>query len=234
MQSVREQLKSWGWAGNLLIGIGSVLTTNWVVAMSTLGGLAVLTWTGVLDFVQEPAVHWAAGTFLVILWTFIGVTILRDRRKPRIIKAHEDYSYGLLFEGLVPHYQPDDEKTTLGFGVALRNFLPYPIKYSVEDFDVRIGNRALPRLEKGILGAVITRGAGRVSRHKSFSKKDIKDFIGQEAKGTVDILINYGHPKREPKRSLKLRLDIYLKIPEAGPLGFGDNILEEKDEPYKG
>jgi hypothetical protein len=95
-----------------------------------------------------------------------------------VVRAHQDYSYGLTFEGLLAQYDPASEDEALGFGIQLRNYSG-PLRYVNEEFDVRIGNRALPRVKKGHLTSIMSCGAGRTSTNVPFRKDDI-NFLGKQ------------------------------------------------------
>jgi hypothetical protein len=201
--------------------------------MSTVIGL----WASFTDWavalIQNPKIQTAAIVFLVVLWTSIGITVLIDRRKPRVTKADQDYRYGLTFEGLMLHLLGTDfdkDDSELGFGIQLRNFSSGPIKYTVEDFDVRVGNRALPRVKKGALIGFMARGSGRTSNSGSFKRSDFSQVIGRRLEGTANLLISYGHPERPPVRRMSISIALILEIPESGPIGFGANIIEESDQ----
>jgi hypothetical protein len=80
-----------------------------------------------LRFIQKPEVQFGAMVFLFLLWTWIGLTVLFDRKGPRTTTPHHDYRYGLTFEGIAPFYQPQAAGGSLGFGVQLRNFSSGPL-----------------------------------------------------------------------------------------------------------
>ncbi|MCK7475854.1 MAG: hypothetical protein MZV49_25480, partial [Rhodopseudomonas palustris] len=167
------------------------MSANWGPVASAIVAVLVSVWTTASHFVQITEVQIAAAVFLFSLWTLIGVSILSSRRKPILIKSYEDYQYALTFEGLVPHYDPNSEKATLGFGLTLRNFSPHPIKYTIEQFDVEFNKRSLP-VVKGALGAYVPRGGVRVSRNVPFEKDDIKDYVGKEVKAQSRLLYYMG------------------------------------------
>jgi hypothetical protein len=234
MQSILRWLRGLGPVGGTAADALAFLTNNWVLTMSTIIALWAAFTEWAVAFVQNPKVQTAALVFLFVLWTSIGITFLIDRRKPRVIKASQDYLYGLTFEGLFPamgaSFDKDDDE--LRFGLQLRNFSSGPIKYTVEDFDVRIGNRALPRLQKGALVGFMARGAGRTSHGAPFKRGDFKQLLGQLLEGTANFVITYGHPEQTPVRRLSISIGLYLQIPEGdNPIGFGANILQETDEP---
>lgn len=191
-------------------------------------------WAAFTDWIvtlaESPRVHTAILVFLSILWTAIGITYLVDRRKPRLVATRYDYRYGLTFEGITPFYQPDDPEGVLGFGINVRNFTSGPIRYVVEVLDIRIGTRALPKVDKGKLTSIVQRGAGRTSTTKPFSANDIKDFTGQRVQGTATLSIVYGHPESEPVRRLSMEMGIVIQIKEdTREVFFGHDIREESD-----
>jgi hypothetical protein len=234
MQWIFKWLRGLGPVGSTLADALAFLTNNWVLTMSALMSIwaAFTEWTFVL--VQNPRFQNAVFVFLSLLWTSIGITVLIDRRKPRTVKAEHDYRYGLTFEGLMPALSGpfDTDDSELGVGIQLRNFSSGPIKYTIEELDVRIGNRALPILKKGSLFGFMARGAGRTSYSPAFKRRDFKDFVGQRLEGTANFSITYGHPELPAVRKLSISMAVHLEIPtEPGPVGFGANILDESDQP---
>jgi hypothetical protein len=155
---------------------------------------------------------------------------LRDRRLPRVIKSEQDFRYGLTFESFQPIAGPDfaNDDGELRFGIILRNFSSEPIKYTVEDFDVRIGNRALPVLPRGALFGFMARGARRTSLSTAFKRRDFNG-LGRRLYGTARFIILYGHPELSPARKLTVSADIFLELTAQPPFGFGMNIKEESD-----
>jgi hypothetical protein len=106
------------------------------------------------------------------------------------------------------------------------------MKYSIDEFDVRIGNRALPRMKKGALYGFMARGSGRMSVSEPFNRGDFKELIGKATKGTIIAKISYGHPEMEPARQLFLSLEVVLQLNEKPPHHFGHTILEEVDRQF--
>jgi hypothetical protein len=235
MRPIRKTLRNWGPLGTLAANVLAVLTGNWGVAVSVTLGILAGAWTTALEFAQRPSVQVGFAVFLASLWTLIGFAALRDRKRPRVTRPAQDYEYGLTFEGVPVHYDKNVPHAALSWGILLRNFLPHPIQYEVERFDVRFGKRSLPPVEKGKLRGYLPRGAGRMSRNVPFDAEDIKDFMGREVKGTIDLAIVYGHPERPPVRRLRMCFDITLDFKTIeGKLGYSESIVSEKDEPYEG
>ena len=226
-------LNRFGTIGNIAANTISFLTANWGLAVSavlaTFGGL----WTTSSTFFHRADVQTIALIFLALFWTYIGFVVLSDRKKPRETRPFHDYRYGLTFEGIFALYNPEspEGEGTLSFAIQLRNFSSGPLKYEIEVFDVIINNRILPRLKKGTFTSIMSRGAGRTSRHQGFKKEDIKDFLDKQVKGTLDLVIVYGHPERDFERRLKMSFELGLLIQSNGPPSYSDTITSESDEP---
>ena len=226
-----RRLRAGGEIGTQIANLLAILQANWGIVLSVLLSVATTSFAQLRDLVTNPTTVIAAGTFLTVLWTIIGVSVLIDRNRPKLVKSHPDYRYGLTLEGLAPSLDSSFDDAWINFGFQLRNFSQNPIKYTVTHFDVRIGTRALPRPEKIITG-YLARGAGRTTNGLPFKKDDIKEFFGKRVNGTAEAEITYGHPEREPERRLKIRMDLTLGFSFDGspPLTFGAGIVEEEDE----
>lgn len=231
MERFTNWLRTYGAFGSAIAVTVSLLAANWVVALTVAASFYVGLSSWAFEFVNRPEVRGAAFVFLILLWTYIGFTILIDRRKARIVKTEQDYRYGLTFEGFNPFLGAtfDKDEDQLRFGILLRNYSSGPIKYTIDELDVRIGNRALPHLAEGTLFGFMARGSGRTSWSPSFTRGDFKQYFGQELSGTATFSVSYGHPEKPPVRRLTISLGITLLIPENGVPGFGANILGETD-----
>lgn len=231
MSKLMSWLRSFGPIGTFISTVLAILTANWAVVVSAVGGIIAALWTSAFYFFQQSAVQIGIGVFLASLWTIIGVIVLTDRRKPRLVRSYQDYRYGLTFEGMFPLLEKDNEEGALQFSLQLRNYSMGPIQYAIEHFDVRIGTRALPKWEGKDKRVYMPRGAGRTSGQVPFKKDDIKEFFGKRVMGTAEFSIAYGHPEESPVRRLTMILELTIAFNENA-LGFNANILEEKDEPF--
>lgn len=230
MDRFTKWLRTYGAIGSALAVTVSLLAANWMVAVTVAASIYVGLSAWAIDFVNRPDVRAAAFVFLVLLWTYIGFAILIDRRKARVVKSEQDYRYGLTFEGFMPAATEfDQDDSELRFALQLRNYSSGPIKYTLNEFDVRIGNRALPMILPGTLFGFMARGAGRTSFSPPFKRGDFKQLIGQHLEGSARLKIDYGHPEKAPVRQLSISLTVFMMVPEEGPLHFGTNILEESD-----
>src|SRR2546423_1340204 len=187
MENLTKWLRSYGAFGSALAATLALLTANWAVAVLVVASIYVALSERAIEFVNRPDVRAATLVFLVLLWAYVGITILADRRKARVVRTERDYRYGLTFEGFNPMIGPDfdNDDGELRFGIVLRNYSSGPIKYTVDDLDVRIGNRALPILLPGTLFGFMARGAGRTSFSAAFQRRDFSQLIGQRLEGTA-------------------------------------------------
>jgi hypothetical protein len=233
------RLRRLGPVGGAIANALTFLTTNWQVVVSVIAaiGAGAVDWLRAL--ILNAAVIAGAGSFLAVLWTIVAVTVLLDRRRPRSVKTQVDYRYGLTFEGLQPRYTEPDlpvpEAGSLNFGLVVRNFTPSPIRYEIENIDIRLGTRAIPRIQAGSMYGFMARGAGRMSTIKGFTKEQLKEFYDNAdspTKGSVEVSYLYGPPEGPPERRLKLFMEIYVAIVQHGKsLGWSDSIVVERDEP---
>lgn len=236
-------LRRYGAVGAAIAVTINLLTAHWLVAMPVAVGFVVSFWEGALAAAMTPSVYVGVGAFLVALWTAVGISVLIDRRKPRLIKADQDYRYGLTCEGIAVQYDPNNHAAMLRFMVILRNFSQAPIFYTIKRFEVRFGKTSLPPVEDGKLKGYLSRGGGKGSGPGTFERDDIKNFFGREVEGTITIEVHYGHPERAPVRKFtlnhKLTLDFRGQpgtLPLVGAdnpppaIGVGAEIVSEADE----
>ena len=120
--------------GRTIATIITVLTTNWGIVVSVGLGLVAAAINGVYRIASDPHVQVGIGTFVAALWTYIGFIVIVDRRKPRIMRPVQDYSYGLTFEGCNANYAPQSEDAlqfglsfyeiiaVVHYGIILKNF----------------------------------------------------------------------------------------------------------------
>ena len=208
-------------------------------------GVAVSSWARAI--VLSPITDAAAGIFLFLLWTIIGISVLIDRRKPRLVQAHHDYRYGLTFEGFVPAFPGANssihsQRGVLAFSLLIRNYSPGPIKYMLEAAEVHIETRSLPKYKSNSLTGYLPRGGGKQLRPGGFPGGNMAEFYGKgEIKGTADLSVTYGPPDGPPIRRLKIGIEMTMIFPDRGnvdaakgvALAYSDNILLEEDEPLK-
>lgn len=221
------------WSGHIATAV-TLATTNWPLLVGAVGGVIAMVFGWATDLVHNQVVQAGAGTFVVLLWTCLGVAALADRRRPRLIRSYQDFEYGLTFEGCTPLYVPNSiDGSALQFGLQIRNFTPGPIRVQIESFHVIIGTRTLPLPKKENPSLFMPRGAGRVMRSQSFKMEDIREFLDKRVTGTVDFAIMYGHVEKGPVRRFKTTLEVVLEMKEQPPtMGYADTIIKESDEPY--
>lgn len=245
MAALQRFLRGLGPLGSFLANVLSFLTTNWVVTMTTIVSLWASASDWAITLVNAPGTRTFVFVFIAILWTWIGLLMLLDRRRPRSVTTYPDYRYGLVFEGFMPHFVPTNtqmpEPGGLQFAVQLRNFSPVPIKYVLETYDIRIGSRTHQKYQLNSVSGYMARGAGRQVRLSGFPSGTLNEFFGREeaTQGTADVSICYGPPDGSPVRRLRLSLELHLIFPKDGAvnplegvgLGYGDSIKSEVDEP---
>jgi hypothetical protein len=234
-----NRLRGLGPLGNALATSLTFLTTNWQIVVSVIAATAA----GAVDWLRaialNPTTIAGVGAFLAVLWTIIGITVLIDRRRPRTIRTHPDYRWGLTFEGFEPRYTRLDAKVpepgSLHFMLSLRNYLPYPIHYEFDHLDIRIGTRAIQRIQSGALAGFMPRGGSRTSTIRGFVQSELKEFYGrtEAVKGSAEFSVIYGPPEGPPERRLKMAIDIHvLLLDDGNSFGWQENIISDADEEY--
>lgn len=230
-----EKLQRSGKLGNFFVTAVTLITTNWVLVMSFIAAVFAYLNNFVKSIVANQDFKNSAQLFLIVVWTFIGLLWLSDRKKPKLMANFKDYQYGLTWEGFICGIDVKNDEKFFGINMQARNFLPNPLKYTVEDIDLRIGNRTIPRYESGKLTSIMPRGAGRQSGIGLFAKSDVESFFNKTVEGTVEVSVVYGHPDLPPTRRFTVLCSINLAIWEKGnndydvQCSFG--IDKETDEP---
>src|SRR6266568_2135051 len=178
--------------GSAISFIISFTTTNWVLVMSTISaiGIGLSTWGAQLA--SDPRVQVAVVAFLSILWSAVGVAVLIDRNRPKLIRPAQDFSYGLTFEGISVIYV-HQRAEGLQFIIMFRNFSSGPLRVQTEKFSVFIEDRAKLMPNPTSATTFLPRGGGRTITLEPFKLQSIKEFFGKSTKGKAEFSVLYGH-----------------------------------------
>lgn len=128
--------------GNFTANVLTFLTTSWGLHWVISAALTSIFDT-ILAWVQQPYVYFSAGVFIFVLWTSIGIKVLFDARKPRIVRSLHDYAYALVCEGCTLARDEESDNGAFQIGINFRNFCNGPMKLKVTDFRVIIGDRTV-------------------------------------------------------------------------------------------
>ena len=172
----------------------------------------------ILAWVQQPYVYFSAGVFIFVLWTSIGIKVLFDARKPRIVRSLHDYAYALVCEGCTLARDEESDNAAFQIGINFRNFCNGPMKLKVTDFRVIIGDRTVAPPEN-ISIMILPRGAAKGFAYPAFKK----DAVTPRATGNAFITIQYGHPEGEYIREFKAKMEISLRLDEKSGIACGIN-----------
>ncbi len=230
MVKVPKQL---GRFAGVIVWLGSVLSTPWVVVMGTLITTVTTAVTVGTAWLEKPSVHAVALTFLVLLWTWIGLVVLADRNRPKPVIVQKDLSYGIIVEAVAANYNSFDENDNmLSFSVSIRNFTPSALYYEFKKFEIFVSKRII-RTQVGFFHGLLQRGGAKTSTSTAFTKDDLKDLIGKELLGTMDLEIAYGLPGETFARIFKVNLKLHLNFKTEPFLAFANTIEAESDELYR-
>jgi hypothetical protein len=215
-----------------LATVATLLTTSWGVIVSAAVGLATALWTGALEFFQRTEVQYGIGMFFVSLWTYIGLSTILSRRRPRLVRSFHDYRYGLTLEGCAPVWDADPTTGGLQMNLAFRNYTQGALKFLLQHVDIRLGTRALQKATLPQTSGLISRGGAKLVRAASFNMEDIKEYIGKRVEGTAEFYIAYGPADGELERIFKVHLGLQMLLAVDGKVGYADGITLEVDEDY--
>jgi hypothetical protein len=234
-QRLMKWLRTLGTVGNFIATVLQFLFAAFpAITFSVVVTTILAVYTNALVWVSQPSVRAVAGIFIFLLWTYIGIAILRDRQNPRLVRIAHDYSYSLICEGpwqalmvRTAANHPHPNMDAVQIILPLRNVGAGPLRLRIEEFRIVLNRRTsddspvltltLPRMgPKGVRSAPI-------ERDPDLTQLD----------GTATCRFVYGPPEGDPVRRYTVRADLAVNI--NGPIGLViDNMVEETDEPIAG
>lgn len=229
MQQLLKYLRGLGPLGSLVANLVMFVTTNWPLTMSAALGLVVALWSWATNVIDTPAVRAGVTVFLLVLWTFIGLSLWRNRRTATRVVVDHDFSHGLWMESVSMGFEQDNEPACLQLTINVRNVSQVPLWFKMEKFDVIVANRAIGRKTLPDITVRVPRVAVRGFRHPAFKRDDLREFIGQTVEGSIEFSMLYGRIGQPFTRRLRTRLDTELRLTDKP--SYGDSIVEEIDEP---
>jgi len=143
-------------------------------------------------------------------------------------RFREGYAYGLAYEGPYMAFNPQSDDANLQLGVTIRNVTANPLRYTVDRFDVVVGDRTIVAPVIFSTGGIIPRGCTRTYFYPPFKREQIQQFMVGTVQGSITVEFLYGHPDGPLVRRLTMKLLINLKLND--PVGLRDLILSESDE----
>lgn len=204
--------------------------------MSALAAAAIAYFNFALQWVQQPTVYTSAGVFLFMLWTYIGLTVLRDRQKPQFVRVAHDYAYGLILDGgwqptfakFASNHPNSPNAEAIMITCNYRNVSAGPLRMKIEEFRVILNNRTNDDSEivpEQIFARLAPMGirCGGVPRDASES----------HLTGKLSLKFLYGHPDGDFVRRYTLKLNIQIAIDTlTKQFSISDHSVDIKDEPY--
>lgn len=224
---MRKWLRSLGKAGEITAAAITLIESKltWAVVVSAAFGTLAALWAGLFDFFSNQHTQVALGVFLAVLWTYVGVRVLRSFREPIHTLPKADYRYCINPEGLGVVVDPKNPHLlSVSVVYTLRNVGNWPIRVRVEKFDLRIEDRAAQEPDKNI-EMVIPRASARGIQSGGFKK----DVIEDRNNGTLNLTIVYGDPDGPfvRKYSAKAKLAFIFFKNEQGDVIGGNVSFQE-------
>lgn len=225
-------LRSQGGFWNYVATFVSLITTNWAVAMSTVIAFTTSLWQSALQWVQQPSVYVFAGVFLFSLWTLIGISTLRGRNKPILVRGVQDYAYGLIQEGITEislgifpqeHHHAGLRGLNITFG--FRNVSNGILLLKTEELRVIVNGRTSE--DTTAVEMILPKFAV-----KSVRAAGVLVDVPSKGTGTITLKVVYGHPDEKPTRKYTLRLKAQFAFSdEPDKCGLQTEVIEDNDEP---
>jgi len=217
-----------GWLANLLVNAIYLLGTNWVLTLSTLIAIVTVISRTTAEIVGNSHIQLAAISFLVVMWTLIGLLFLKDRKSPVKTIRIPSLAYGLGFENFRIGFERGNDHACYQIGVVLRNVSGVALRYTVEQLEVRIKARSMNNKKTQDKGGIIPFGVARSYWCDAFPKSEVADFIDKKCSGTIDLVVAYGPYNGATCRRLAMSFTGEFLINEAGQIA--DRIVTEKEE----
>jgi hypothetical protein len=219
------------WANSFAGWIATLFPNVWGGILTTAAATAAAVWGLGIRFLESTSVQSVILLFVSLFWTFIGVVFLADRNRPRPVHVQKDISYGIVIERISANYDPLDSEKVLSVSVSIRNYTLSALRYELEKFELLSSNRII-RASKGQFYGLLQRGGGKTSTSDAFTKDDIKELIGKQVEGSIDLEIAYGVADEQFTRVFKVSLRLFLNFKTEHVCYASHNIISESDEPY--
>ena len=199
-------LRRYGVIGNAIAATIHLITSNWVLAMSIVAGVATSWWAYATQWGYLPIFLFGLVAFGAFVWISNGVVYFTTRNRPSKSKMTFDYSFGFALDEISPSHDPDNIDNSLEFRFLIRNVAPGPLKYKIERINAIIGDRIrATRNGEGIL----PRNSSTMLRVGGFQKDQV-DQLPNRISGIYEISIIYGHPDDGYSRRCSKRIHFDL------------------------
>ena len=235
LKNFSDKLRSSGKFGGYLADLLQIV--SWLGLTVTILGTALVAISAtIIHWVQSPSVYASAATFLFLLWTCIGISILRSRNATQTVRLAHDYAYSIILDGgwkillgqAKPNHPTSPNEDSISLNLSFRNVCAGPIRVKVEEFHIVLDGRAnedsvsslelrVPRMgQKGIQSGGIRRDTSKTNYS-----------------GTARLKLSYGPPEGPFVRTYKLRVKVQVAFDPASGNGIVfDEITDESDIPY--
>lgn len=223
-----KRLRPFGKAGELAAAGVTLLDANWGIAMTAILAFITGWWTVAFDFVQQPRIYVGALVFLVLLWTLIGILMLRDRGRPIRTQGVQRLEHSLVWNGFLFVHDANDDDHFYQIGVAFTNHSGNALKYQIEQFDVIIEKRFVNVREEKNTSGIIPFASGRTYWCNAYKKEDVVSFVDKKVKGSIELAMMYGPHNGKFQRRLKIKVEGYFIIGVHGAMA--DRLVSESEE----
>jgi hypothetical protein len=235
-QGILAWLRGLGIIGRFIAWILQGAAAYIGVTVPALAALALGWLKAPIAWAQQPSVYVTALVFLFLLWTWIGVRMLRRPKEVQIVRAHVDYAFGIVIDGgwraefgkLSSDYGQDAGKPAVSLAVTLRNLCAAPIRARLVKSRVVLNTRTHD--ETNLTAEMVLPRLGA----KAFTSAGVViDPAETYFSGTVSITVLYGPYDGSAVRQFTQLVNVQIAIDkEKGLATLKDSIVSDSDEPY--
>jgi hypothetical protein len=235
LNNLLKWMRSFGTAGNFIANAVQFLLISYPgLTIGAIGVWIVNYYTSILLWVQQPAIYSSMGVFLFILWTYIALTLIKDRREIKAVRIAHDYAYAIIVEGgwqaifgKFPSNHPiHPNSDAFNLSCNFRNVSAGPLRLKVEEMRAIINSRTCE--ESPSIELIFARMGPKLVRSGAIPR----DKNERNLSGSVHFKFIYGHPDGRFVRRYTLKMKVHIILdPVNNTAVVTDEIIEEKDEP---
>jgi hypothetical protein len=224
--------------------LGTIASWCFSLACAYYGVTGAIVLTGVfawlsdsLEWASSPKFWFIYAFFVLSLWTFIGIAIMKKIGKVQTVRLAHDYAYSFIIESYVlgiAKFSDDHVKHAGKTGVSIianiRNVGQGPAKLETKEVRFNLDERT-PE-DSPDISILFARLSSRGIKTATLPINETQDTTT----GSLHIKVIYGPPELEFLRSYEVKIKItILKNTDANnnvTYHLVPDLLDERDKPY--
>jgi len=184
------------------------------IVISYLISHIALTWTVLSELSILNKILIVISVFTYILWTYVGICLLKRLRAPTQTFLEPEYQYFIGVENAHIGISEDGNDQRCTVRIILKNHSAYPCRVRVEKFEVRIDDRIVSVDTKDPKECLIYSQSTRGVTPSLFSKDLINTKTNRNVplEGRLEAIFSYGPPEGQFKRTYTSRANVTIMI----------------------